>query len=270
MPIHFESRPDHIAVITIDRPERRNSLDLYHFHDLAKAWRQVRDDDDIWVAILTGVEGNFCSGADLKDFIPQVTELQKQIHAGEVTDFEGVELRDTTDAVLKTLKIYKPIIAAIDGPCVAGGMEMLGGIDIRIATPEATFGVMEPKRGLFAGGGTPTRLPRQIPFPAAMELLLTAEAFPAAQALGWGLINRIVERDDLMDAAIAFANRITVNAPLAVQGTKEAVLRSLAAGSMREGYEIENEIAAVVFQSDDAKEGPKAFAEKREPKWTAT
>jgi enoyl-CoA hydratase len=270
VPIHFERGDDHVAVITIDRPERRNSLDLFHFHDLAVAWREVRDDPETWVAIITGVEENFCAGADLKDFIPQITELQKQIQAGEVTGFEGIDLRDTTDAVLKTLKLYKPIIAAIDGPCVAGGMEMLGGIDIRIATPRATFGVMEPKRGLFAGGGTPTRLPRQIPFPAAMEFLLTAEAFPAKQALEWGLINRIVDPANLMDEALAFAHRITANAPLAVQGTKEAVLRSLAAGSMKEGYQIENEISGVVFQSEDAKEGPQAFAEKRPPRWTGS
>jgi enoyl-CoA hydratase len=113
-------------------------------------------------------------------------------------------------------------------------------------------------------------LPRQIPFPAAMEFLLTAEAFPAEQALEWGLINRIVDPANLMDEALAFAHRITANAPLAVQGTKEAVLRSLAAGSMKEGYQIENEISGVVFQSEDAKEGPQAFAEKRPPRWTGS
>ncbi|HEX9683807.1 MAG TPA: enoyl-CoA hydratase-related protein [Acidimicrobiales bacterium] len=268
MPIHVDRRDDHITVITIDRPESRNSLDLHHFHDLAVAWREFRDDTDQWVAILTGVEGNFCSGADLKLFIPQITEFQKAIQAGDVSEFEGVELRDSTDAVLKTLKIYKPIIAAIDGPCVAGGMEMLGGVDIRIATPEATFGVMEPKRGLFAGGGTPTRLPRQIPFPHAMEFLLTAEAFPAQAAMEMGLLNRIVARKSLMDEALGFAHRITANAPRAVQATKEAVLRALAAGSMKEGYQIENELSGVVFQTDDAKEGPRAFAEKRAPRWT--
>lgn len=268
MPIHTNKRDDHIVIITIDRPARRNSLDLFHFHDLAQAWRDFRDDPDLWVAIVTGVDGNFCSGADLKDFIPQITEFQKQIQSGDVTGFEGVDLRDSTDAVLKTLKIYKPIIAAVDGPCVAGGMEMLGGVDIRIATPRATFGVMEPKRGLFAGGGTPTRLPRQIPFPAAMEFLLTAEAFPAERALEWGLINRIVDQDALLDEAVAFAHRITVNAPLAVQATKEAVLRSMAAATLKEGYEIENQLSGPVFQSDDAKEGPRAFAEKRPPVWT--
>ena len=136
------------------------------------------------------------SGADLKTYIPQITELQQKISAGEVDEIDGCKLRDGTDAVLRSLKIYKPIIAAVNGPCVAGGMEMLGGVDIRIATEHASFGVMEPKRGLFAGGGTTVRLPRQIAFPAAMEFLLTAEAFPAAQALELGLLNEIVDEDD--------------------------------------------------------------------------
>src|SRR5581483_11406495 len=196
------------AVITIDRPESKNSLDLYHFRDLANAWRRFRDEDDAWVAIVTGVGHNFMSGADLKTYIPQITALQKEIAKGEVKEIDGCRLRDGTDAVLRSLVIYKPIIAAVNGPCVAGGMEMLGGVDIRIATPNARFGVMEPKRGLFAGGGTTARLPRQLPFPAAMEFLLTAEAFPAERALELGLLNEIVPEDELMDRAHAWAARI--------------------------------------------------------------
>jgi enoyl-CoA hydratase len=146
-------------------------------------------------------------------------------------------------------------------------MEMLGGIDIRVATERATFGVMEPKRGLFAGGGTTVRLPRQLAYPAAMEFLLTAEAFPASRALELGLLNEIVPGDELADRASGWAARITVNAPLAVQATKESVLRGLAV-DQHEAYKIESELAGHVFSSDDAKEGPKAFAEKREPRWT--
>jgi enoyl-CoA hydratase len=207
------------------------------------------------------------TGADLKTYIPQITELQQQIQSGDVDEIDGCRLRDGTDAVLRSLKIYKPIIAAVDGPCVAGGMEMLGGVDIRIATERATFGVMEPKRGLFAGGGTTVRLPRQIPYPAAMELLLTAEAFPASHALELGLLNEIVPEDELTDRAVAWAARITANAPLAVQATKESVLRGLAV-DQREAFKIESELAGRVFSSEDAKEGPKAFAEKRDPRWT--
>ena len=154
MPIHYDQLGDHVVRITIDRPEARNSMDLYHFRDLANAWRRFRDDPDDWVAIITGVEGQFMTGADLKTYIPQITELQAEIQKGGVDEIDGCKLRDGTDAVLRSLKIYKPIIAAVDGPCVAGGMEMLGGVDIRIATERAIFGVMEPKRGLFAGGGT--------------------------------------------------------------------------------------------------------------------
>jgi len=143
---------------------------------------------------------------------------------------------------------------------------MLGGIDIRIASPEASFAVMEPKRGLFAGGGTTVRLPRQIPFPAAMEFLLTADRIDARRAWEMGLVNQIVPPDDLLDAAYTMARRITVNAPLAVQATKESVLRCLAL-PLDDAYKLEQEISSMVFQSEDAKEGPKAFAEKRKPNW---
>ncbi len=267
MAIHYEQIDGHVARITIDRPEARNSLDLHHFRDLAEAWRRFRDDPEDWVAIITGVDGSFMAGADLKTYIPQITALQKQISAGEVDEIDGCRLRDGSDAVLRSLDIYKPIIAAVDGPCVAGGMEMLGGADIRLATERATFGVMEPKRGLFAGGGTTVRLPRQLAFPAAMEFLLTAEAFPAARAMQLGLLNEIVPADRLADRALEWAARITVNAPLAVQATKESVLRGLAV-DQREAYAIEGGLAGKIFASEDAKEGPKAFAEKREPKWS--
>jgi enoyl-CoA hydratase len=266
MPIHLDA-DGHLLTITIDRPERRNAMDLHHFRDLAGAWRRLREDDDLWVAVVTGVDGSFMSGADLKDYVPQITELSTRISSGEVTEIDGCRLSDGTDAVLRNAKLYKPIIAAIDGPCVAGGMEMLGGIDIRIATPRATFGVMEPKRGLFAGGGTTARLPRQIPYAAAMEFLLTAEAFPAERALQLGLINEIVEPDQLQDRARNWAERILANGPLAVRATKESVVRGLS-GTLRDAYKIENELSGVVFASEDAKEGPRAFADKRAPRWT--
>lgn len=275
MPIHYEKHPqgaaglEHVVLITIDRPDSRNSLDMYHFRDLAGAWKDVRYDPDVWLAIVTGVGRNFMSGADLKTYIPQITELAKEIGKGEVTEIDGCRLADGTRAVLRDAKIYKPIIAAINGPCVAGGMEMLGGIDIRIATEHATFGVMEPKRGLFAGGGTTARLPRQLSFPAAMEFLLTAEAFPASRALELGLVNEIVPEDELLPRAFDWARRITVNAPLAVQATKESVLRGLG-GTLDDAYGIEQELSTKIFATNDAKEGPKAFAEKRPPEWTAS
>jgi enoyl-CoA hydratase len=266
MPIHVQTEGDHLLVVTIDRPERKNAMDLVHFRDLARAWRDFRDDDDLWVAIVTGTDGCFMSGADLRDYVPQITALSEQIAAGEVDEIDGCKLTDGTEAVLRNVKLYKPIIAAIDGPCVAGGMEMLGGIDIRIATPRATFGVLEPKRGLFAGGGTTARLPRQVPYAAAMEILLTAEAFPAQRALELGLLNEIVPPDELMARARQWADRILVNGPLAVRATKESVVRGLS-GTLRDAYRIESELASLVFRSEDAKEGPKAFTEKRPPRW---
>ena len=266
MPIHYEPRDDHLLLITIDRPERKNALDLYHFRDLAKAWRDFRDDDDLWVAIITGKDQCFMAGADLKDYMPQITELSKKISSGEVTEIDGCRLSDGTEAVLRNVDLYKPVIAAIDGPCVAGGMEMLGGVDIRIASDRATFGVMEPKRGLFAGGGTTARLPRQLPFAAAMEFLLLAEAFPASRALELGLLNQMVAPEDVMPVALDYAARILANGPLAVRATKESVTRGMKV-TLREAYKIEQELSGVVFASDDAKEGPKAFAEKRAPEW---
>lgn len=268
MAIHYRKNDDHIVLITIDRPESKNACDIYHFRDLAKAWRDFNEDDDAWVAIITGVGRNFMSGGDLKTYIPQITQLMKEIKERAVDEIDGCKLTDALEAVLRDVKIYKPIIAAVNGPCVAGGMEMLGGIDIRIATEHATFGVMEPKRGVFAGGGTTARLPRQLSFPAAMEFLLTAEGFPAQRALELGLINEIVGEDELLDRAHDWARRITANAPLAVQATKESVMRGMGE-SLREAYRIESELSARIFSTEDAKEGPKAFSEKRKPVWKA-
>jgi enoyl-CoA hydratase len=267
MPIHYEMTDEHVALVTIDRPPR-NALDMYHFRDLAQSWRRFKDDPDAWVAIVTGVGESFCVGADLKTYIPQITNLQKEIAAGNVKEIDGCRLSDGTYAVLRPpqVKIYKPIIAAVNGFCTAGGMEMLCGTDVRLASPDAQFAVMEPKRGLFAGGGTTVRLPRQMPFPLAMEFLLTADLIPADRAFEMGLINQIVEKPKLLDAALAMAGRITANAPLAVQATKESVLRGTFL-DYEDALKLESELSSKVFQTEDAKEGPKAFAEKRAPVW---
>jgi enoyl-CoA hydratase len=265
MAIRLDQPLPHVLQITIDRPERKNALDLYHFRDLAQAWRDLRDDDDLWLAVVTGVDGCFMAGADLKDFIPQITALSAKISAGEVDEIDGCRLSDGAEAVLRNVKLYKPVIAAIDGPCVAGGMEMLGGADIRVATRRSTFGVLEPKRGLFAGGGTTARLPRQIGYAAAMELLLCADVIDADRAMQLGLLNELVD-GDVLEAGLRWAERILANGPLAVRATKESVVRGML-GSLKEAYKVEGELSAVVFASEDAKEGPKAFAEKRVPEW---
>ena len=305
MPIHYDTGDDHIVVITIDRPEARNAADMEHFKLLREAWERFAADDQAWVAIVTGVDQAFFAGADLKTYIPEITKFQKQIAESGLTEIDGYRIDDGTKSVLRNWPLYKPVIAAVNGFCTAGGMEMLGGCDIRIACPEAKFAVMEPKRGLFAGGGTTVRLPRQIPWPQAMEFLLCADLVPAQRAYEMGLLNAIVPRDQLIDKAKEYANRIIVNAPLAVQATKQSALQGLyfdedltkqlrgavrelrkavEAGAdpaavteilerlgkeLRSPFEKESKLSNVIFQTEDAKEGPKAFAEKRPPVWQA-
>lgn len=334
MAIHY-TQDGPVVTITIDRPEARNSLDLDHFKWMREAWERFGSDDSAWVAIVTGVGDAFCVGADLKRYIPAVTALSERAAEEGVTEIDGYRMDDGVKAVLRGVELYKPIIAAVNGVCVAGGMEMLGGVDIRVASTDATFAVMEPKRGLFAGGGTTVRLPRQIGWAGAMELLLCADQIPAAKAYEYGLLNAVVEPGELMDAARAYAERIAANAPLAVQATKRSALENLyldddlaqkvrsslrqLAGAVRalaeageveaaqeallatadelDGltrrrrrakdeadadylaglrrtvrgpFENESDLSSWIFRTDDAKEGPKAFAEKRTPNWTAS
>ena len=266
MPVHYEPGDDHIVRITIDRPEARNAMDMEHFAQLRRAWEQFGEDDASWVAIVTGVGPDFCVGADLKTYIPQITALSGRMQKEGVTEVDGYRLDDGMKAVLRNVKLYKPIIAAVNGTCVAGGMEMLGGCDLRVAADTATFGVLEPKRGLFAGGGTTVRLPRQIPYPAAMELLLCADRLSARRVYDMGLLNEVCPPAQLLERAMSYAERITANGPFAVRKTKESVIRGLAV-DMREAYNIESALASEVFASEDAVEGPNAFAEKRDPEW---
>ncbi len=301
MAIHYQQDSEHVVLITIDRPEARNAADMEHFKLLREAWDRFRDDDQAWVAIITGVGEAFFAGADLKKYIPEITKLRSQIGNERVTEINGYRLDDGVKAVLRNYPLDKPVIAAVNGFCTAGGMEMLGGTDIRVACPEAKFAVMEPKRGLFASGGTTVRLPRQIPWPQAMEFLLCADLIPAPRALQMGLLNAVVPRGDLLDTARDYAQRIIANAPLAVQATKRSALSALyhdeeelrlireavrdlqqavpddnkeardilerLGTDLRTAFEREMEISHGVFASEDAKEGPKAFAEKRPPVW---
>jgi enoyl-CoA hydratase len=314
VPIHYKKDQEHIVLITIDRPDARNSADMEHFKQLREAWERFNDDPDAWVAIITGVGDAFFTGADLKRYIPEITKFQKQIAEEGLTEINGYRLDDGTRAVLRNVPIYKPIIAAVNGFCTAGGMEMIGGVDLRVACPEAKFAVMEPKRGLFAGGGTTVRLPRQIPWPQAMEFLLCADLIPAQRAYEMGVLNALVSREQLLDTAYEFARRMTANAPLAVQATKRSALQGLyhdedttralrdavkslsgvlqqagtgdpgetkaaidaavsvldgLAGELRTPFEKESRLSSQIFQTEDAKEGPKAFAEKRPPRWQA-
>jgi enoyl-CoA hydratase len=287
---------------------------MEHFKQLREAWERFRDDDDAWVAIITGVEDAFFTGADLKRYVPEITKFQKQIADEGLAEINGYRLDDGTKAVLRNFELNKPVVAAVNGFCTAGGMEMLGGTDLRVACPEAKFAVMEPKRGLFAGGGTTVRLPRQIPWPLAMEFLLCADLIPAERAYEMGVLNAVVPRDDLLPAAYELAHRMTANAPLAVQATKQSALLGLyhdeheikalrnavkalrsalegvstddpqtaktaiatatdtldaLAKELRTAFEKESRLSSKIFQTEDAKEGPLAFKEKRAPNWQA-
>lgn len=267
MSIIYEKK-GHIAVVTINRPEARNSLDFETMGQLSKAWLDFRDDPNLRVAIVTGAgDRDFCVGADLKKFIPAVTEQVEELASLEKS-LLGDEYPPNAPlvAVLREGDIWKPIIGAVNGICSSGGLEMLQGTDIRIAAEHATFSIAEPKRGLFPGGGSTVRLPRQIPFVRAMEILLTCEFITAQQAYEIGLINRVVSKEELMDTAMGIAETICQNAPLAIQAIKRSVRKGMNL-SMDEALDLELKIAAEVFMTEDAKEGPRAFAEKRKPVW---
>lgn len=267
MPIRSE-RDDRILLITIDRPEARNSLDLAHFAALARAWEEFRDDEELWVAIVTGVDDVFCVGADLKTFVPSITDNvdeMSQGHTGGQTELE-IPAAAALTAVLREFPLYKPVIAAVNGICAAGGMEMLLGTDIRIAAEEATFAITEPRRGLFPGGGTTVRLPRQVPYARAMEVLLLCDPLSARDAERVGIVNKVVPRDKVVAESRSWAEVIMKNAPVAVRHVKQSVVDGLRM-PLEEAFEQELMHAAIVFGTEDAVEGPKAFREKREPHW---
>jgi enoyl-CoA hydratase len=261
MPIEVE-KDGGITTITINRPERRNALDLPHFGALANAWVEFRDDPSARVAIITGVGESFCVGADLKSFVPMVTDNIEELAAGTA----DIPADAGLVAVLREFDLFKPVIAAVNGVCAAGGMEMLLGTDIRVASENATFGVVEPRRGLFPGGGTTVRLPRQIPYPWAMEILLTAERVDAETAYRMGIVNKVVGTGELLAEARRYAEVILECAPLAIEAVKRSVMTALGL-PLKEAFAQELELAAQVFMTEDAREGPLAFAEKRKPEW---
>lgn len=276
MTVHYEQR-GHVALVTIDRPERRGAMNLESYQQLAQGWRNAAGDASVRVVVITGVGDSYCAGADLKEFIPVVAEgARSRAASGEKpaipqTDQGDGSLAssgsDLALAVLRDIDYPKPIIAAVNGPCVASGMEMLLGTDLRIASPDAVFGLPEVCRGLFASGGSTVRLPRQIPYVHAMDLLLTGRYMSAQEALEVGLINRIVEKPRLLDTAMEMAEAIARNSPGAVSATKLSVLDGFKTG-IREAFARELEHGETVFSAPDAVEGPRAFLEKREPCWT--
>jgi E-phenylitaconyl-CoA hydratase len=256
MSIDFDIIDAGIALITINRPDKRNALDQAHYEGLSQAWQRVRDDTDIRVAVVTGASDKaFSAGADLKSFIPRRAALSE------------VWLTQQQPLLNRGLELYKPVIAAVNGYCLAGGMTLLLATDIRVAVPHATFSLAEVKRGIIAGNGGTQRCIAQLPHAIAMELLLTGDAIDAETAARWGLINKVVEPEALLPAALDYARRIAANAPLAVQACKELALRAPELG-LTAGLRMEQFVNRVLLGSSDAKEGVTAFAEKRPARFT--
>lgn len=253
----------HTLVVTMNRPEAKNALSPAMIVGLADAWIRVNDDQDIRCAILTGSQGSFCTGMDLKarasgDSGPN--PYQERWAADPDLHWK---------ALLRHFRLHKPLIAAVEGYAVAGGTEILQGTHIRVAGKSATFGVFEARRGLFPVGGSTVRLQRQIGYTNALEMLLTARAYSADEALSIGLIGHVVPDGQALSKAHELADMICANGPLAV----EAILKSVqetAALDEAAALALEFEIGWPIFATNDSKEGARAFADKRPAKWTRT
>lgn len=244
---------DGIATITMNRPDRLNAMDAEHYQALSEAWITVRDDPAIRVAVITGAGArSFTTGADLKSFIPAAPSMAELM------------LTQNGQLLNRGLEVWKPIIAAVNGYCLAGGMTLLMATDIRIAAEHATFSVAEVKRGIVPGNGGSQRILDQLPYAIGMELLLTGDLIDAARAAHFGLVNRVVPKAELMATAREFAARIAANAPLAVQAAKELAVRSREMDRVT-GLRVEALVNRLLQFSEDAKEGPAAFAAKRKP-----
>jgi enoyl-CoA hydratase len=247
----------HVLVVTMNRPEAKNALSPEMLVGLADAWDRIDSDADIRCAVLTGAGGVFCAGADLK----AMNDSQNQSDAAQrMRSDAGLAWK----ALLRHHRLTKPLIAAVEGYAVAGGTEILQATDIRVAGASAMFGVVEVTRALFPLGGSTVRLRRQIAYTKAMELLLTGDTIPAAEAERIGLIGRVVPDGEALSTAIGIGERIARNGPLAVQAIKRSV-QATEGLPEEEALKIELEIGLPIFGTADAKEGTRAFKEKREP-----
>ncbi|MFC1534709.1 enoyl-CoA hydratase/isomerase family protein, partial [Thermodesulfobacteriota bacterium] len=213
MSLIYEKK-DKIAYVTLNRPEALNSVDPEMALELIEAWKDYRDDKNCLCAIITGTgDKSFCAGLDLGSTIPMLTGARKPETEAEATLASNRELID--EATLRNFEIFKPVISAINGFAIAGGMEIIQGTDIRIASKTARFGLQEAKWALFPVGGSTVRLPRQVPYCKAMEIMLTGELIDAEEALRIGFINRVVPHDKLIEVAEQYALRIARNGPFA-------------------------------------------------------
>jgi enoyl-CoA hydratase len=241
---------DGVLIVTINRPEAKNAMTKAAAEGIAAAMDRLDAEDDLRVGILTGAGNTFCSGMDLKGFL-----------RGETPTVEGRGFAGVVQAPPK-----KPLIAAVEGYALAGGLELMIACDLVVANSGAKFGIPEAKRGLVAAAGGVMMLPDQIPERIAMELALTGDFIDAARAYQLGLINEVTEGPAL-DAAKALAARIATNGPLAVRVSKQ-IIKESRGWPMHERYDRQNKLTAAVFVSHDAREGAAAFAEKRKPNWT--
>ena len=248
----LRERQGRTLIITINRPEARNAANKAVAEGLAAACDELDDTPELSVAVLTGAGDNFCAGMDLKAFA-----------AGELAYVPGRGLGFTERPP------RKPIISAVEWHAVAGGTELVLATDLVVAAKGAKFGIPEVKRGLVAAGGGLLRLPHRIPYQKALELALTGESFTADQGAEWGFVNVLTEPGQALAGALALAERITANGPLAVAVTKEIMVQA-ASWSPEEMWKKQGELISPVFSSNDAKEGSIAFAEKRAPKWTGS
>ena len=248
-----------VVTVTMNRPQVRNAWSLEMLARMADAWVMIDEDPEIRVAILTGAGGTFCSGSDLK-----------AMHQDKRDDPWSARFVADKDlhwrAMLRSHRVDKPLIAAIEGFALAGGTELLQATDIRVAGRGARFGLTEARLGLFPLGGSTVRLQRQVPFTKAMEILLLGQPFDAEEALRIGLIGRVVDDGQALEEAKKMARIIAGNGPLAVQAIKRSVIET-ASMSEADGLARELELGWPVFQSADAREGPRAFAEKRKPQF---
>ena len=246
-------RRGHVLIVTMNRPQARNALSGPMMELMRQAWDTVDSDPEIRVCVLTGAGGAFCAGADLK----AMTHEHPGARMGEL-DLSVIE------PLLKGRRLTKPLIAAVEGPAVAGGTEILQACDIRVAGASARFGVSEARWGLFPLGGSAVRLPRQIPYTVAADLLLTGRHITAAEALSIGLIGHVVPDGQALDQALEIAAAISANGPVAVRAILR-VIRETEGMAENEAFTLEAKVGMSVFASEDAKEGPRAFAEKRRP-----
>jgi enoyl-CoA hydratase len=250
-------RRGHVLIVTMNRPRARNALSGPMMELMRQAWDTVDSDPEIRVCVLTGAGGAFCAGADLK--------AMTSSHPGD--RFQGGDLDvSVIEPLLKGRRLTKPLIAAVEGPAVAGGTEILQACDIRVAGASARFGVSEARWGLFPLGGSAVRLPRQIPYTVAADLLLTGRHITAAEALSIGLIGHVVPDGQALEAALEIAAAIAANGPVAVRAILR-VIRETEGMAENEAFTLEAKVGMAVFASEDAKEGPRAFAEKRQPRF---